>query len=273
MRKNKTTQNKIKNAPHVHTHTATWVDGEGSLGLSGNVTFGDDGEEVDNKEGSYLIRVYKDEETASLRFEGYFTRTASNNYDFFNVKITVAYDYSADGHGSYSRIYLTRCFEERTCGLCGVWDGDTTNDFTFVDDDGSRQNEDGSEFSTVGVSDIFSISQDQWDQVQEFGFEWTDQDLIDAINQPGDCTTYTESNPPPVDCLERAREVCITMGCICVNYPDEYPNFVWETWLQNCAFDSCAASGDRIDELYPTSDEDAINSGYFDGAAAVTLYI
>ena len=55
-----------------------------------------------------------------------------DSFELFDLRIEIASDYTEDGHGSYSYIYLSECYEERTCGLCGVWDGNSDNDFTYV---------------------------------------------------------------------------------------------------------------------------------------------
>ena len=165
---------------------------------------------------------------------------------------------------------MTTCFEERTCGLCGVWDGDTSNDFTYVDcNSGNTLNTDGSVYSTEDVSDIFLISESQWIAVQSYGNEWIDEELNGTVHdQQGDCATV--STPPEKDCLARAREICED-GCIC----KDYAHFYWYTWVINCAFDACAMSRDTIDDNYPDSSDNgaAIAQGYFDRAMTVMFCI
>ena len=162
--------------------------------------------DVSVDESGYKFLVYEGNNELSL--EGYFCAIGDDkNYDFFDSKITVSADYTSDGHGSYANIYLSECFEETICGLSGVWDGDTANDFTYVDIQLNVQNEDGSIYTTENVSDVFALANDYdlLQSTQEFGFEWTDTYMIVAIEQDQDnCYVVSDLEQPNFKCLESA---------------------------------------------------------------------
>ena len=218
---------------------ATDQDGSpGSKEYTGDVEF-NQLYSIDTTDSGYKFGVSQGNN--ELILEGYFTRTMTNNhdYDFFDLKIVVGADYTSNGHGSYVNIYLSKCFEQRTCGLCGVWDGNTTNDFMYIDDHGDVQNEEGDVFTTQDVSDIFELANDYdiWQSAQEFGVEWMDNDMIVAIEQDSDNNVCNNSIVPPsldLSCLQATYGFCEEIGCNC-----DAQGFDLETWLQNCAFDAC----------------------------------
>ena len=164
------------------------------------------------------------------------------------IKIAVSADYTSDGHGSYANIYLSQCFEERTCGLCG----DNTHDFTYVDIQRAVQNEDGSIDTTQDVLDIFELANDHdlWQSTQEFDFEYSATYVIVAIEQDED-NYYVVPEQPNFECLGSACRFCEDIGCNC-----NTQGFDLDIWLQNCAlmFDACATCGATLQDSlsYPS---------------------
>ena len=95
---------------------------------------------------------------------------------------------------SEARIYATKCYMDEACGLCGYYDGDPLNDFTYrLDYNHAIHNPDLFPFGYTQISvhnahDAYS--QDSWDRMQQFTYEWKSNDTMyhdlrpHCINQP-----------------------------------------------------------------------------------------
>ena len=216
---------------------------------------------IDDTEG-YAFTVY--DESHEMVLEAAYR---DSDFELFDLRIEIAADYTDDGHGSYSYIYLSSCYEERTCGLCGVWDGDTDNDFTYVTD--ASYNTDS--YDTDDVSDISQMSSEAWRRTHNFADEWLDSEIASAAGQDSNVCPSDSISPPDEDCIDAALDLCeeiwddYCQACDGTDYAESY-----ESWQGNCAFDACAASGDSLDD--DTEVTTAYNQGYFDGAIQVEFF-
>ena len=85
---------------------------------------------------------------------------------------------------SEARIYATECYMDKACGLCGFYDGDALNDFTYrmnynyapqIPDNSTL----GISYEEISVDGVYDAhSQDPWDRMQEFTYHWKSNDTI-----------------------------------------------------------------------------------------------
>ena len=245
----KTTQLKQHN-----TNTASFEGG--TQGYSGDIVKGLEypisaGDSID---GIFVVTNNSDEMILKAAY-------SDTSFQLHDLTIEIARDFTDDGHGSYSYIYLAECYKERTCGLCGVWDDDTDNDFSGAD---------GTEYPTSDVSTIAGMPPTAWTTTHTYADTWSDGDIATLAGQSA-CAPSTGISQADEDCLDRAGDFCQSIwgshctACVGTDYEDRY-----DTWLDNCAFDSCAASGDNLDDTSAYPDVDSAEAaGYFDGAIQV----
>ena len=145
------------------------------------------------------------------------------------------------GVSSYVRVLVPPNYKERTCGLCGTFDGNRTNDLRLRD---------GSEVAASNPS--YSSSQKSRNAYHSFGTDWTvavasrlllrtAESCSDDSTAPDDpCNVVNASLPAPAERRRQADIIC--QDIVDTNGPYAGCHAVVDTKLyhESCLYDVCA---------------------------------
>ena len=175
-------------------------------------------------------------------------------------------------------IWISDTFAGRSYGLCGTNDGQQTNDVPFRSVTGTPFDRrrrllqtgnstieylDGSnmQYWTDILASRDGSGDDAWIKTRIFGDSW----LIDPRE-----TDYELPPLPTNECVNAATTFCTYLwnddfNAVC-NKCDTFERFNlnFDSWLQDCIFDSCMAAIANGVNLQDISYNQALNNGYFD---------
>lgn len=197
----------------------------GSLYQSGNVQFNkyiyfeNNGSEkrafyVTTTDRGYLdVQIYVNDETFAV----------------MDARVIMASSFAPDGWGAFIDIYLSHCFAEEytACGLCGYYDFNPINDFTYY-------NTSTLAYETINasnVSEIRGMSLDAWNRGNNFAYHYLNWDLTTESS----CDVV--SSPPETKCVEKSESYCKQFWNEC---PCKNPEYYNSSWYQLCIYDTCA---------------------------------
>ena len=135
------------------------------------------------------------------------------------------------------QLYMSECYYNSTCGLCGSWDDNKDNDFENAVD--------VNEFGNLYCNNAIAALSDQ-----------TDHSLC-----PND--SNTDSFVMSEDCELKAIEYCVNVWNVSCSDCLLNDLYSYNDFKSDCEFDACATSDNSVATL---SLNDSIAAGYFDAA-------
>ena len=130
-------------------------------------------------------------------------------------------------------IFASDCILERTCGLCGTSDRDSSNDIHV----------------RIGDTNSFNILSTSNEDRHEFGDSWCNEEIT-QIYGDGNCT-QTDPNTvfqPTNPCVDAAIDCCSGIWNMSCEANCATSELDFEDWVDHCAFDSCAYSDNTIQD-------------------------
>ena len=136
-------------------------------------------------------------------------------------------------------VTVPQSYRNKTCGLCGNFDGQRDNDLTV----------DGVEY--MASSDVSSLSQNSQSVYHNFGRRWAvdiNRRLIISVSSTCDDTATPPSTPCPFGAAisDAADTFCAFISDAQGPYADCYSTVNPLTYLHGCIYDFCASNGNLM---------------------------